>query len=320
MKGFWFVLIALLAMAVGLAMGPPTAEAQVCPDPPANNEDCFEDSRAVVTIVTPFGPTTVNLKGPTTVWVQLENPADDDPIPPDPPNGLDEVQTEIVDMALTGYGFIGATFCRVEVRAGDIYGLPESLGWIEESPPGVPGNGRLDLPGRDHIAPFCWDDSGPPQGCLGKTAESWFDVFFEIELSDPADTDLPYGDCPGFSSPWRKFHNDTDHPHTMRATIVFRPPDAGKTYVLYPPGTNIPLLNENGDDPGMWIDSSSHTPNVHGPRGGTVELLVGSPDSPASPADGSGTSIPYAALAGAAAAAAAALAAGAWYVRRRRVS
>lgn len=52
--------------------------------------------------------------------------------------------------------------------------------------------------------------------------------------------------------------------------------------------------------------------------GGTTELLVGGSDAPASAADGSGGSFPYAAIAGGIAAAAVALAAaGGWYARRR---
>jgi hypothetical protein len=52
--------------------------------------------------------------------------------------------------------------------------------------------------------------------------------------------------------------------------------------------------------------------------GGTIEHLVGGPDSPAHSADGSGSaSRPYAAIAGGAAAGAVALAVGGWYARRR---
>ena len=54
------------------------------------------------------------------------------------------------------------------------------------------------------------------------------------------------------------------------------------------------------------------------PVGGVVELLVGGSDSPASTADGSGSSAAlYATIAGAIAAGALAVAAGGWYARRR---
>ncbi len=55
---------------------------------------------------------------------------------------------------------------------------------------------------------------------------------------------------------------------------------------------------------------------MEGPVGGILELLVDGSDSPASAAEGSGSSaLPYAAIAGAAAAVA--LVAGTWYARRR---
>lgn len=54
-----------------------------------------------------------------------------------------------------------------------------------------------------------------------------------------------------------------------------------------------------------------------GPVGGTTELLVGRSDAAASPADGSGPAVPYAAVAGGAAVAAIAIAAGGWYARGR---
>jgi len=97
----------------------------------------------------------INLAGPATVHVFFEGPNEGDATDDDI-DGLDEVQTEIVSMNLTGTSSLGPV--QVRVRTDQ-----PSLGEIEEQVNNNPG--LLDL---DPFAPG--------------NADSFFDVFFEIEV------------------------------------------------------------------------------------------------------------------------------------------
>lgn len=123
-------------------------------------EDHFLASWAQVTTESPLGSQTIVLTGPTTVHVyfpHLEGQAQDWD-----GDGLDQVQTEIVAMELTGDSLLGPVIVRL--RPADKAPFQRSLGEIEETANAVPGT--LDV---------------PPFTALG-TARSFFDVFFEVEI------------------------------------------------------------------------------------------------------------------------------------------
>ncbi|MCK4657980.1 MAG: HYR domain-containing protein [Phycisphaerae bacterium] len=121
--------------------------------------DYFPATHATIEIDTPFGPETIALKGPTTVIVDLSSLEDGDG------NGREEVQTEIVEMKLTGYSEVLNSPMTVRVRPDTAAPYQRSIGQIEEMSDNTPG--VLDIP------PFA--DSG--------TAMSFFDVYFQIEVA-----------------------------------------------------------------------------------------------------------------------------------------
>jgi len=113
--------------------------------------DFFSDSTALVIIKSPLGTDTITLTGPTTVKVDVGDVKDGDT------DNLDEVQTEMLQMDLTGTSTL---FGPVTVRLSPT--MP-TLGEIEEKVNDTPG--VLDIP------PFT-EFGG---------AMSFFDVFFEID-------------------------------------------------------------------------------------------------------------------------------------------
>jgi hypothetical protein len=159
----------------------------------------------------PGGPELIALDGPTTVHVFFEGPNEGDANDSDG-NGLDEVQTEMVDMQLTGSSPFGPVVVRLNPN------IP-SRGQIEETANTQPG--RLDL---------------PPFAATG-TANSFFDVFFEIEVGGV------------------KFHTAT--PKRMSSVIAHKPPAPGNTYENL---EKITLLDENGNPTGFSIGAGRHTP------------------------------------------------------------
>jgi hypothetical protein len=127
--------------------------------------DTFTNTTAQVTLQKADGSTeVVNLSGPTTVHVKI-NP-DGTGASDSNGNGLDQVETEMVAMSLTGNSSMGAM--QVHLRPG----FP-TLGQIEETANTQPG--RLDLP------PFA----------ASGTAQSFFDVFVDLVL--PTGTLHPQG-------------------------------------------------------------------------------------------------------------------------------
>ena len=269
----------LLGFLLASSFPNPTAQA----DP--IEVDHFPNSVARVEILTPFGPDTVSLSGPTTVEVDLGSLADADM------DGREEIQTEIVSMELTGHSaLLGPVTLRLRDPAK--HPFQRSLGEMEEN--NNVQAGRLDLLGDN--PPLCVEHPSPPPNCVGTTADSFFDVFFEVEAAGMV------------------LHNHT--PKHMATTITHKPPAPGETYENPDP---IPLYNESGVQVAT-VTSTFHTPNPV-PVGGIAELLP--PAAPSAgeagaPAEGSGWSAGnYAALAGGLAAAVMAISVGAWYARRR---
>jgi len=151
---------------------------------------------------------TAHLCGPTTVW--RSDAMDDSLIYPGlrPNDGQDDVvDTEIVSMSLTGSG--------MTLRAGD----------------GI-GNGTSDdsLFSSGAVAEQAYDD---------QQADSFFDVFFEIDIPDSELT----------------LYNK--EPHRMGAVVEYFPP-LGFTYVLA--GGPIPLYDKDTDELSAEMVSSQHTP------------------------------------------------------------
>ena len=163
-------------------------EIGVCPAPPAVEVDEFPNSQASIVLQFPNGnEETVDLSGPATVEVMVgptgeANDTDGD--------GLDQVDTEIVQMQLTGVSSQGPLTLRL--RSPLNHPFMRSLGEIEEQANATAG--ILDVP------PF------RPAG----TAASFFDVFFEVEVAGVV------------------LHND--QPERMTAVISHKPPGPGTTY------------------------------------------------------------------------------------------
>jgi len=180
--------------------------------------DYFGFSLAEVTVQ--MGPIseTIQLMGPAKVMVAIgpEGAAHDTDFPPD---GLEQVQTELVQMELTGHS---ALLGPLTVRLRDASKDPFSSSWgeIEETVNNTPGT--LDLP------PFT------PSG----RADSFFDVFFEIEVGDQA------------------LHSR--QPKRMQATITHKPPRDWETYASADP---IQLYDENNLPTQIFVTRASHTPN-----------------------------------------------------------
>jgi len=154
--------------------------------------DFFPSSLAEVDVRLPCGsevPNIVQLQGPTEVHVFLERLADTDG------DGREQVPTEIVAMELTGPNPFGSGTVTVRLRDAAKDPFHRITGEVEEGE--NTQLGRLDLP------PF------GPEG--GAPADSFFDVFFEVELPGPV-----------------KLHNHDPKP--MRATISHKPPAPGEVY------------------------------------------------------------------------------------------
>ena len=120
--------------------------------------DVFPYSLGEVTLQMPGGATeTVTLAGPTTVHVAI--PPDGTAADTDS-DGLDQVPAEMVQLDLWGSSSLGPVHVRLDPAQ-------RTLGEIEEQTNNTPGT--LD------VAPFR----------LTGLADSFFDVFFEIEVGGP---------------------------------------------------------------------------------------------------------------------------------------
>ncbi|MHA2278319.1 MAG: hypothetical protein ACXAC2_21270, partial [Candidatus Kariarchaeaceae archaeon] len=154
------IIFAALISTVSL----PTMQAfggEILFEPPFLEIDKFSTSTGFVTIVDPDGNQfIVDLSGPTEVHVAIDPNTGQDPVPDLP---FDRVDTEIVMMDLVG---LSPQLGDVKVRINP--SAPRSLGAITETD--NPNEGFLDLP------PF--NPASPP-------ANSFFDVFVEIEIVEP---------------------------------------------------------------------------------------------------------------------------------------
>lgn len=193
MKKVWSILLALVLM---LALAS-SAYAII----PSVETDVFPHSQAFMGVELFNSPVPgvfpLELSGPTTINVYLGSLGDPDM------NGREQVDTEIVSMELTGMSPLGP----VNLRLNPI--MP-SLGQIEELTNDTPG--VLDL---------------PPFAATG-TAESFFDVFFEIEFD---------------IMPGLVYHNEI--PARLWATIEYKPPGPQTLYMG--PLEPIDLITEFGE-------------------------------------------------------------------------
>jgi len=180
--------------------------------PPVVEVDFFPNTRAFMEFQFPGGSVPIALSGPTTVHVFFEGPNEGDANDSNG-NGRDDVGTEIVDMQLTGNSPLGPVLVK-------LHPTKPSRGQIEETVNIQVG--RLDVP------PF-----GPP----GSTADSFFDVFFEIHVIGQV------------------FHTQT--PKRMSSVIAHKPPAPGDTYEN---PDKIPLLDEQGNTTPYSIGPGRHIP------------------------------------------------------------
>ncbi len=178
--------------------------------------DHFPRSRAIVGLLAPDGSLeTIQMSGPTTVVVEVNDVSDTDQ------DGLEQVRTEMVQLELRG---TSARFGPMVLRLRDPQStpFPPALGEIEETENRT--RGTLDLP------PFA------PVG----SADSFFDVFFEIEIESNGIV----------------LHNE--QPARMGGRITHKPPAPGEGYEK--PQGPIPLLDENGNPTGFLIAEARHVP------------------------------------------------------------
>ncbi len=266
-----------------LAMASPGSRAQADPI----EVDYFPNSRGVVEIQSPLGTVldTVTVNGPTTVNVDLGSLGDGDA------DGLEQLQTEMVQMDLTG---TSSVLGPVIVRLRDSTERPfqRTLGELEERLNVQAG--RLDLLGDD--PPLCVEHPTPPANCEDTTAYSFFDVYFEVQVGGNV------------------LHNEA--PKKMEATITHKPPATEETYER---PEAIRLYDEAGNPTNVWVAGTHHTPFPYVPPiGGLAEF----PDRPGSAPEATEPSAdfpssPYVVVAAVVGLVIAFLGVGGWYARRR---
>ncbi len=193
--------------------------------------DAFTTTRALVGLQLANGAlVNLILGGPATVEVDLTSLVDAsdaaiNPAAPDAANGLEEVKTELISMTLSTNSIVGV----INLRAGSALGLAASLGQIEEKV--NKQSGRLDLPGLDE--PFC---TAPiPANCVGTSANSFFDVFFEIEVMGQI------------------LHNK--EPLRIASVIKTKPPRTRYIHVITTP---IELYDTNNNLTGIKLVTAEH--------------------------------------------------------------
>jgi len=176
-----------------------------------NETDIFPATVARVEIEFSPGQTeTIDLQGPTTVDVQLGGIGDRDN------NGREEVETEMLELRLTGMSRI---LGPVQVQLN----------------PTMPSRGTIEERVNNTVATL----DLPPLAPAG-AADSFFDVFFEIEVSH----------IPGMV-----LHNND--PKRMATTITRKPPATGETYE---DPTPIKFYNSNGQPTGIRMLGARHVP------------------------------------------------------------
>lgn len=181
---------------------------QVYQPAPTVEYDYFAESQMYIGLQIPTGELcNVVLKGPSSVDVYFEGDAYGEAVDDDL-NGRDEVTTQMKTLQLAGYHpAVGEVYLNLNSQE-------LTLGQIEESS-NIAG-GLLDL------SPF---------GGAG-TAESFFDVFFEIEISAPS----------------LALHNE--EPMRIAATVTHKPPDSEDRFDGL---QEVSLLNESGEPSGFSV-------------------------------------------------------------------
>jgi hypothetical protein len=184
------------------------------PDPTTEVDQLAETTALVQLVGGPIGPqpTPFLLRGPAEVHVYFDG-ADEGDAVDDDGDGLDEVVTQLVSMNLTDG--------NVTMRVRDVRESPTlpSLGRIEEQTNNTLGT--LD------VAPFT----------ATGLADSFFDVFFEIEVGDQV------------------LHNE--QPLHVAAVIDHKPPIARYIHFL-PPSGPIELIGEDGVGTGVFLVNAEH--------------------------------------------------------------
>ncbi|MFQ5571302.1 MAG: hypothetical protein ACE5G0_16620, partial [Rhodothermales bacterium] len=176
--------------------------------------DEFTSTTAIVQLQGgPIGdePREVVLRGPATVAVCFPGPVEGDAVDRDD-NGRDQVETELVSMDLSG----------------NLAGLPIRL----RQSPAHPSKGEIEENNNNTDGTLDLDPFAPGD------ADSFFDVFFEIEIGD----DLV-------------LHNA--EPLFIQATIRHKPP-FDRYFHLIPPGGPIELLDANNNPTGVFIVQAEH--------------------------------------------------------------
>ena len=257
MRALCWLATVLVIAGTGLMSGADTAAGYTASEKTGfdwfNSEgvvDLLVDTNGDAVLDTPIPD--VLLVGPTRVKKSV--PAGDDGNDPRPgePDGLADIETEIVNMVLTGTLPLLGT---ITVRVGSDFGLPPSTGAVEEQAPGT------DFP-----------------------ADSFFDVFFEL-------IGTPYGPLTNFppnspSAPVRLTATLTDPPrlppfnidYTSLAGVELK--DAsGMTRVLVTVETHTPktpiggtteLLVHSSDAPASAADSAGSSAPLYAALAGFV--------------------------------------------------
>ena len=168
---------------------------------PTIEQDYFPKSQIYIGLLLPTGQMcNVAMKGPSSVDVYFEGPLQGDAVDDDL-NGRDEVTTQMKTLQLVGYHpALSEVYLNLNSQT-------LTLGQIEES--SNIQRGRLDLP------PFAG----------AGTAESFFDLFFELEIPALGLT----------------LHNE--QPMRMAAAITYKPPGSEDCFDSL---QEVSLLNESG--------------------------------------------------------------------------
>ncbi len=200
----------------GAPQAPGTAcDAADCSDPSAIEIDVYRHSIAEMELTGPSGTETIFLSGPEKVVVYFEGLQEGDAFDDDG-DGLDEVRTVMQQLDLTGSSpSLGPVAVRVHPT------IP-SLGAIIEHFDHT--TGTLDV---------------PPFGPEASLADSFFDVFFEVEVAGLL------------------LH--TEDPKRLRTTITYKPPGPGDFYESF---DVIDLYDETGNRTGWQIGPIHHTPGA----------------------------------------------------------
>ena len=196
-------------------------------------KDAFAHTLAHVTLELPDGSQeTVVAVGPTEVNVDLGQTFDFDG------DGLESVPTQITQLELKGWSSLGLLSVRRHPTPPFTF---VSFGEIEETANTQPD--RLDVP------PFA--SSG--------TADSFFDVFVEIDLRVPRPPGLrllgaiSLGDAP---LELGTLHNN--QAVRLNATLRHKPPGPGEMYVAT---QRIQLFDTNNKPTNIFLVREKHTPN-----------------------------------------------------------